>query len=499
VAIWYSILLKHLQSSRLTPRFLPQVNGPDSTVDSDWTDAIQRASASGKIVLGYVRTGYLGISVQQFTTRLSSHDTSNWVAQIEEDVDMWYNLYPDIGGIFFDEAWNECGTDNVYSNLYQTITQNTKIKHAGAYTILNPGAPMPQCFEDSADTLTTFEGDYVTYTTNFVPNDWTPTDPSKLWHIIFNVPDDMGPSVAALALQRGAGHVEVTNGVLPNPYDTLPPDAAMQEVFDVVSGGVPSNMGLLPPAGGGPASNSPQNPTILTIESFDYTSVTLSWTPAVNAVGYRIYANALNGPYTLAVPADTNLLMVGGLTPGTSVNTFSITALGGDGSETDFLDTKQSPTEALPEPGQFVANISASPSDDVTIFQASVLVPYGFVRVFIWSDVDECTAGQGWTINYSVTDWVCALYMVEDDTFYKYSGSLESNGDLPWEWTELDSVTVVQSAYEFTWTVPIGTSTINTSNFVIQVQGYNPFLNVFHPCSGVILDGGPDGNGRYCL
>jgi hypothetical protein len=48
------------------------VNGPDSAVDSDWADVITRGAASGKTVLGYVRTGYLGVSVQKFTTRLGS-------------------------------------------------------------------------------------------------------------------------------------------------------------------------------------------------------------------------------------------------------------------------------------------------------------------------------------------------------------------------------------------------------------------------------------------
>jgi hypothetical protein len=66
------------------------------------------------------------------------------MAQIQEDVDQWYRLYPNqIGGIFFDEAWNDCGKDNVNAELYKFITQNTKRKYPGAYTVLNPRAPMP--------------------------------------------------------------------------------------------------------------------------------------------------------------------------------------------------------------------------------------------------------------------------------------------------------------------------------------------------------------------
>jgi hypothetical protein len=68
------------------------VNGPDSAANEGWTDVIPRAAASGKVFLGYVRTGYLGMSYQHSTTRLGSSKTSDWVARIQEDVDQWYRL-----------------------------------------------------------------------------------------------------------------------------------------------------------------------------------------------------------------------------------------------------------------------------------------------------------------------------------------------------------------------------------------------------------------------
>lgn len=111
--------------------------------------------------------------------------------------------------------------------------------------MLNPGAPMPQCFEHSADTLLTYESDYVTYTgAGFVGNTWTPTDPRKLWHIIHTVPAGKEAEVAALALSRGAGMVEITDDIMPNPYDTLPDDSYMQSLMDAMEGGVPLNEGI---------------------------------------------------------------------------------------------------------------------------------------------------------------------------------------------------------------------------------------------------------------
>src|SRR4051812_15488851 len=83
----------------------------------------------GKRVIGYVRTGYFGLNKDKTGTRLGSIDLADWISQIERDVDLWYALYPrTMGGIFFDEAWNECGANNVYSEAYRLISENTKRK-----------------------------------------------------------------------------------------------------------------------------------------------------------------------------------------------------------------------------------------------------------------------------------------------------------------------------------------------------------------------------------
>jgi len=69
------------------------LNGPDYVVDASWNSVIQKAADSGKTVIGYVRTGYLGVSLQQFKTRLGSGDLADWASQIEQDVDKWFELY----------------------------------------------------------------------------------------------------------------------------------------------------------------------------------------------------------------------------------------------------------------------------------------------------------------------------------------------------------------------------------------------------------------------
>ena len=60
-----------------------------------------------------------------------------------------FSLYGNaMGGIFFDEGWNTCGDNNQYADLYPFISDTTKSRHAGAYTVLNPGGSMPQCFKN---------------------------------------------------------------------------------------------------------------------------------------------------------------------------------------------------------------------------------------------------------------------------------------------------------------------------------------------------------------
>lgn len=53
-----------------------------------------------------------------------------------------------MGGIFFDEVWMECEKNNLTAKIYRMLSDNTKRKHPGAYTVLNSGESIPQCFEE---------------------------------------------------------------------------------------------------------------------------------------------------------------------------------------------------------------------------------------------------------------------------------------------------------------------------------------------------------------
>ncbi|RAK90770.1 hypothetical protein BO79DRAFT_215772 [Aspergillus costaricaensis CBS 115574] len=452
------------------------VNGPDSTVDSNWEDVIQRASSAGKTVLGYVRTGYLGVSDQKFQTRLGSGDLADWTAQIEEDVDMWYKLYGDsIGGIFFDEGWPECGNNNEYVNLYN----------------LDPGSPMASCYEDTMDTLLTFELSYDSYVNSYTPNDWTPKDPRKLWHIVYDVPESAVSEVAKLANERGAGFLQLTDDTLPNPYDTLPADSYIQSMMDSINGGSPLNADAASWGSGGAVGAL----SGLTVVTSDYSSAKLSWDAVSDALGYYVYSG---DSLIASVPSSMTTVTIGGLDPGTSY-ALHVSAVGGSGNLGSSSNTVTVETTPLPD-GKTVTNSYASTSEGSTTIHADILVPYSFVRLYIWDSVGcEFDTDPGWSINFKIDNYVCAPYMVEGTTLYKYSGTVpEGSTAPPWSWSVVGPITLTITDYTYTWTLPIGTSTIDTSKFVVQAQGYNPLTNIFEPvpddydCKGSSMCSTPD-------
>jgi hypothetical protein len=400
------------------------VNGPDSAVDKTWADIINRASASGKTVLGYVWTGYLGVSDQKFTTRLGSGDLADWTAQIEEDIDMRYTLYgSSIGGIFFDEGWPEYGNNNEYVDLYKYINDYIKRAHPGVYTVLNLGSPMTSCFEDTMDTLLTFKLSYTAYTNSYTPNDWTPKDPRKLWHIVYNVLESVVSEVIKLTKKRGAGFLQLTDDTLSNPYNTLPGDSYIQSMMGAIKGGSLLNTDTSSWLSGSAAAAV----SGLLVLTSDYTSATLSWNAALNVLGYYVYSG---NSVIASVPSSMTMITVDGLQPGAS-HAFHVSAVGGGGHIGSASNTVTVDTKSLPN-GNIITNYHSSPGADSTTIQADILVPYAFIRLYIWNSVGcEFDTDPGWSVNFKIDEYVCTHYMVEGTTLYKYSGTLPEGSTAP--------------------------------------------------------------------
>ena len=460
------------------------LNGPDYVVDNSWKSVIEQAASQGKKILGYVRTGYLGVSQQQFTTRLGSKDLADWASQIEQDIDKWFELYgTSLGGIFFDEGWPECGPNNIYADLYAYINKYTKNKHPSAFTVLNPGSPIAQCFENTMDTLLTFESSYETYTNSYVPNNWTPKDPRKIWHIIYKVPQDQIATVAALASSRYAGLLEITDDDQPNPYDNLPSEAYMQALVGAVPGGTPP-IHVVAKATSSYVAGLPSD---VAVSFSDYTSVTLTWSSVANALGYAVYKD---GALVLELPASLTRVTVGMLDPGSSDISFEVRTVlasgsGGGSSRTILVSTK-----SLPADGP-IANVGYTQNGDTVVYKADVLVPYAFVRLFIGIKQPDPGIGRGWPIQVpgvdaqGVAHHEIVNYMVEGNDFYsgfyKYTGAWyeTTTANADWAWTSIGVAPQSQSGYTYTWNVPFSGTDAVASEYVIQGQGYAPIKNVF--------------------
>ena len=161
-----------------------------------------------------------------------------------------------------------------------------------------------------------------------------------------------------------------------------------------------------------------------------------------------------------------------------------------------------------------MSSISYSGTDTQTTFKARILVPYAFVRIFLYEinvyrepttvlseELIRCDFDKnpGWPINFDKVDSVCNHWMVEGGTLYEYTGTPDkTTGNAPWSWTWRAEVPFVQSGYDYTWTVPIGTSKVDPSKFMIQVQGYGPKANAYHKCP--FIDGRDKNDiSEYCI
>ncbi|KAH9214725.1 hypothetical protein DL95DRAFT_502878 [Leptodontidium sp. 2 PMI_412] len=443
-------------SNKLSILVANVLNGPDYV----------QAANSGKTVIGYVRTAYLGVSQQQFKTSLGSGNLADWTLQMEQDR-----------------------------------------KHPGAYTVLNPGSPMAQCFEDTMDTLLTFESSYETYTSSaFSPNDWKPKDSRKIWHIVYRVPQDKIAEVAALSLARGVGYLEMTDDDNPNPYDNVPNDGYMNAAMRAVLGGT-VRKDSAPSLGSSYVAGIPSDAKII---ASDYTSATITWSPVANALGYAVYQN---GALVLEMPASLTRATVGMLKPGTSGISFKVkTVLSSGGGGASKLMTAS--TKSLLD-GKSISNVHYVKIGDQVIYTADVLVPYAFVRLFIGGPHQAIGASAGWPIDAGLStdnggadpvgQYKLVNYLVEGNDFYsgfyKYTGTYVEggSGNTDWTWSPQGTAPQTQSGYTNTWYVPLGGTDAIPDNYVVQGQGYAPIQNVYGgPLRSYKCDGQPcDDNTDY--
>ncbi len=448
------------------------LNGPDIERKDEWASVMRRAHDAGIKVLGYVDTGYFGGTGMR--TRLGSTRPEDWLSQAQQDINSWYELYgDDLGGIFFDDGQNACGPEdgsNRWADLQAQLNEFQKRRHPDSLTVLNPGTVVPQCFENTADVLLTFESPYDAYVgTN--PNDalnyrelgWTPADPSRIWHLVYGASREQMLHAIDLSRERGAGYVYVTDDIPANPWDSVPEAGYWNDEQAAVSGGfvAPDPYPPLPFLNVSP----PTAPEALTATSTDFTSTTLSWEPSNetdtgDAVsGYEILSGARA---ILTMPADISSVRVGGLMPGYDY-LFTVRA-------TDRSGNSSLPSAAVvvttPTLSEAIASPEVNETDTTVTYGAAFFMPFSFRRVFIVTDNGQpCW----WT---GTVPQQCSEYLIENGALLHYSGGSEGSG---WTWTKVrDLPGSYDGGYRYSWTLDKADLSSPGVQTVFNGEGYGP-------------------------
>ncbi len=193
---WDAVLAKKPALALINPG-----SGPGLTLSVSYAALVPKAQNVGVPIYGYTHSkGAAGYGTRPLD-------------EIKADIDKhiaWYG----VAGIFIDCTSNKPEHLAYYADLCNYIHGK------GRKVVLNTGTQCLEQHAQMADYLMCSEGDPVTYRAR-VARSWEANYPGKLWHAIHGCPLADMPSIVALAKQRQAGLLYVTEDVMPNPWDTL--------------------------------------------------------------------------------------------------------------------------------------------------------------------------------------------------------------------------------------------------------------------------------------
>ena len=195
-------------------------NGPDDPGRLDAFNAvIDSVVGNGGIVLGYVYTCWVD--------RDEGPCPRSHLA-IDVDIDKWYNEYPSIQGIFFDQVSTEAHHVDFYRNLYSNVQLAASGRHPPQHgmVVFNPGVLNEATH---VDYLGIGDAMFVVY--EGMPDpffDLNPARPVRVSQrqraaalVYGTAPGSDVSDVLAHARSLNLGGIYVTDDKLPNPWDTL--------------------------------------------------------------------------------------------------------------------------------------------------------------------------------------------------------------------------------------------------------------------------------------
>jgi hypothetical protein len=201
-------------------------NGDDEHYYASVDRAIRATRKQGILVLGYTYTGY------------GARDPKI----VRQKINAVYRNYL-VDGIFFDEAPTDCNAANQFfptAFLYYEFLTNFVREQAGArITVLNPGTySASDCWMGITNILMNWEDQgLANYQDYYVDFAWVHKyPPDRFWHIVYGMSADQLERALALAKQRNAGWVYLTEET-GNPY-AGPPQYWAAETSSVKHQGV---------------------------------------------------------------------------------------------------------------------------------------------------------------------------------------------------------------------------------------------------------------------
>ena len=201
---WDQMIEKESEDSHITQIANPH-NGPSTQVNEDYRKYITKAIDAGMDVVGYVATGY----------------GKRIIKDIRTDVDRWYQFYPNIKGIFFDEASNKLEFVEHYRELCDYARSKNRDSHV--ITHLNPGTKSIPEYDDVADVVFTFESYENTWLETepqeYIKNDKNPYNHAALVHTSTQLEKSLQKAV-----DNNYGYIFVTDDKHSdgNPWDSIP-------------------------------------------------------------------------------------------------------------------------------------------------------------------------------------------------------------------------------------------------------------------------------------
>jgi hypothetical protein len=208
-------------SSRPAPgiMILNVSSGPGGAPDPNYQKAVRRAQAAGVRVLGYSDTDY----------------ARRAAAAVEADI-RDYRAWYHVTDIFLDEAASGSGS----LAYYRRLTSYVRDVRPDSVVMLNPGTYPDRRYMSLRDTVLAYEGSYAGYVSLRVPG-WAYDYPAaRFAHVIYDTPGARLANAITLSGQRHAGNVFVTDGTLPNPYQSLPGYWAAEDAIVARNCGIPN-------------------------------------------------------------------------------------------------------------------------------------------------------------------------------------------------------------------------------------------------------------------